>query len=780
MLVPAPRSSITVRALAIAAVCLAVLAVQGAVRWYGRPVAGFLVNPDGTVSSIGTPTWDGIRQGLRFPDRIVSVDGVELRSARGTYRASAWDEAVASAAQAGRDHVTAVVSSDQGVRSYALRIDPIDPLAWWLYGGGMIFLGGLYVVAALVALHASPRGALARTFAKFALVGALFFFTFFDSHTTRLLVPVFLLAFAWGPFTLAALALRLPDDVALLRRTPWLLGVLDLSGIGLGLAMIAREVSGETATSLLQLCTALFGSAMIFFAVVFAVRFALARGARRDTMRVLVRSMVPPYAVVGVGVLATMLSARGSTAAFFGIPALALAPVATGVAFVRHDLWGSRALLSRVLTGWVAAAAAFFVGAAVGAAFAASLGVPFRGALIAAGAAAALSAPLVLFAARAVERRFFPAVTEYKPTIEQLSEELTAITDPKEVGVAVERTVRRWLPCDRVEFHAEGAAGSDAGGTPVSGAGPDELALPAVFGHRNLGWLVVGRKRGGALFTTDDVDLLRTIANQAGLALAHAHSYAELERRRQQQVAAWQTERVALVETVAAEIAHEVRYPINFFRSVFRRDPNNAKLDAEEIDIGCEEVDRLERLVSGLRRMVSHRIERRPVSVADLASRAEMLLRDALGGRRIEIRVPSDAVLRCDPDQVTQVLVNLVANANDASGPRGSIGVEWTPTHVGAELAVWDDGPGFEGDASHLFTPWFTTKPRGTGLGLAITQRIVRAHGWSIDAVRVDGLTRFVVAIAASDVVGAEHRPPSPAGNAASSIRPAPPGDAAS
>ena len=53
---------------------------------------------------------------------------------------------------------------------------------------------------------------------------------------------------------------------------------------------------------------------------------------------------------------------------------------------------------------------------------------------------------------RAVERRFFPAVTEYKPTIEQLSEELTSITDPDEVALAVERTVRRWLPCERVGF----------------------------------------------------------------------------------------------------------------------------------------------------------------------------------------------------------------------------------------------------------------------------------------------------------------------------------------
>jgi signal transduction histidine kinase len=73
---------------------------------------------------------------------------------------------------------------------------------------------------------------------------------------------------------------------------------------------------------------------------------------------------------------------------------------------------------------------------------------------------------------------------------------------------------------------------------------------------------------------------------------------------------------------------------------------------------------------------------------------------------------------------------------------------------------VWDDGLGFEGDASRLFAPWFTTKPRGTGLGLAIAHRIVRAHGWSIDASRTDGLTCFVVSIPASDVVSSERPAP--------------------
>jgi signal transduction histidine kinase len=67
---------------------------------------------------------------------------------------------------------------------------------------------------------------------------------------------------------------------------------------------------------------------------------------------------------------------------------------------------------------------------------------------------------------------------------------------------------------------------------------------------------------------------------------------------------------------------------------------------------------------------------------------------------------------------------------------------------------VWDTGPGLpEGDPGRLFTPWYTTKDRGTGLGLAIAQRITRAHGWTIEPSRSDGITRFEIAMPEADVI---------------------------
>jgi signal transduction histidine kinase len=748
------RSSLPIWTIAILMALIVSAATSRAVRWYGHPFAGVLLTSDGNVSSIGMPTWSGIEQGLRFPDHVEWVEGVRLDDGSGDYPARVWDRVIDDAVARGASSVHVRVSTAGRARELDLPLTRLDAASWWLYAGTTVFMAALYALVALVALSSTPAGTLARAFAKWALLAAAFFVSFFDMHTTRTMVPLFHAAFAWLPFALIGLALRLPDDVVLVTRHPWVPRVLDAAGLSLAALVVSQDLLGHPVTGLQTTCSVLLGGGLFVFVLVLGVRTARATDTRRALLGILFRATAIPCAVVGCGNLVGMLSARGSIAAFFAIPALALAPIATGVVFVRHDVWGSRALLSRVLARSIAGAVACVLSMCVGAAFAASIGVPFGSALVAAAAGAIASAALVTLALRAVERRFFPAIAQYKPTIEQLSEDLTSITDPEDLAIAVERTVRRWLPCERVEFRAATAS------EPSPAGKADELLIPATFGGERLGWLAVGRKRGGALFTTDDLDLLRTIANQAALALAYGLSYAELEQRRRQQAAAWQTERVAIVETVAAEIAHEVRYPINFFRAVFRRDKKNARLDEEEIDIGCEEVDRLERLVAGLRRLVSHRIERRSVAVTALAARVETLLRDSLVGRSLALDIPGQAALRCDPDQATQVLVNLVANAIDATGPRGSIGVTYEASDRGAELAVWDDGPGFEGDASRLFVPWFTTKPRGTGLGLAITQRIVRAHGWSIDATRGEGRTRFVLSIPAADVVGADRPTP--------------------
>ena len=99
------------------------------------------------------------------------------------------------------------------------------------------------------------------------------------------------------------------------------------------------------------------------------------------------------------------------------------------------------------------------------------------------------------------------------------------------------------------------------------------------------------------------------------------------------------------------------------------------------------------------------------------------------------------AVLNADPDQLEQMLINLLANAVDASLARDSQHVRVSSKLAGSSLVVTieDRGLGIA-NAENLFVPFYTTKPAGSGVGLALAQQIARVHGGEIQLVnREDG-----------------------------------------
>ncbi|MCU0603373.1 MAG: ATP-binding protein [Desulfobacterales bacterium] len=208
-------------------------------------------------------------------------------------------------------------------------------------------------------------------------------------------------------------------------------------------------------------------------------------------------------------------------------------------------------------------------------------------------------------------------------------------------------------------------------------------------------------------------------------------------------------QRLATVGRLAAGVAHEIRNPLSSikgFATYFQERYRENAQDAKVASILIQEVDRLNRVVSQLLEFS------RPISVLPRPVRLSRLIGDAVKliepqAREKAVTVQTDLPagaeeVRLDPDRLSQVLLNLLLNALEAMAPGGLLTVSAGETADGRRLAirVSDTGGGIRPeDLSHVFEPYFTTKPSGTGLGLAIAHNIVEALGGDIGVVSRPG-----------------------------------------
>ncbi len=248
--------------------------------------------------------------------------------------------------------------------------------------------------------------------------------------------------------------------------------------------------------------------------------------------------------------------------------------------------------------------------------------------------------------------------------------------------------------------------------------------------HRVIGTLYVDPSP--RVFLDEDEAAMVVIARQIAHSLEACRRIDEKFRTEMQLV---RQEHLAMVGTLAASIAHEVKNPLSAIKTLSQVMAETPDLDPRlQQDLGFmgTEIDRLSACVQQLltyAKPVDQHESR--ITVGELLHTTARLLSHDFAERnlRIECGVEPAAENRRVPYQaMQQVLLNLGLNAAQASEAGGRVSLDATQLADGRiAIAVGDQGPGIAAsEREKIFEPFFSTKPKGTGLGLAIVRKNLR------------------------------------------------------
>jgi len=318
------------------------------------------------------------------------------------------------------------------------------------------------------------------------------------------------------------------------------------------------------------------------------------------------------------------------------------------------------------------------------------------------------------------------------------------------------------------------------------------VLVPSFIQERLIGFLVLGEKRSGQIFTTEDLNVFSTLANQAALAIENARFY---EEERQRQEALFHAAALASLGTMASGMSHQVNNRFNVVSLIAQM--QKAKLQAllhndsddpiqlrkaleeclGEFESLEEEARRGGQVVASIRKLTRPSPDGyRPISLAAAIQIGLDVVQHKVRFDELnfELSCPEDLPeVRGDLSQLGECFLNLIDNAYDAIQTKEELLEAGKLPHVprtttpfrGAiliqaravdartiEVTIADNGVGVVSeDLSKLFVPFYTTKAtaeKGTGLGLYVIKQIVEAHGGIVRVASQYGAgTTFIITL---------------------------------
>jgi hypothetical protein len=266
------------------------------------------------------------------------------------------------------------------------------------------------------------------------------------------------------------------------------------------------------------------------------------------------------------------------------------------------------------------------------------------------------------------------------------------------------------------------------------------LVLPLKAGQKAIGWVALGGRASGGAYSYQDRDLMRCVAAQVGDRLQHLLLADRLIMAREME-AFYECSTFFLhdlknfVATLSLVIQNAERHGHN---------PEFQQAAMTTIGSTVRKMTALTGTVAALSRDPSPKVVQ-----LDLNRLVDDVLKSFNGSAPAALIRDAKPVppVQGDPDQLRQVVLNLILNAQDAVGPEGRIVLRTEPVGRSAQLIVEDNGCGMDhATMTELFRPFRTTKGRGLGIGLYQCRKILQAHGGVLEVESEKGKgTRFMI-----------------------------------
>jgi two-component system sensor histidine kinase HydH len=270
--------------------------------------------------------------------------------------------------------------------------------------------------------------------------------------------------------------------------------------------------------------------------------------------------------------------------------------------------------------------------------------------------------------------------------------------------------------------------------------------VPLIAKDRVIGIMLVDNMFNRRPITDGDIRFFTLFAHQAALAIENAIAHTNLETMnkdmRQLHEQLVQSEKMAALGAMIAEITHEIRNPLvsigGFTRRLAKKIHNGE--DKKYISIILGEVERLEGIIHDNLSYIKEAALQPTVTDTNTVIQDMLMLYEVEFAQRhigIELSLSTDLPhLMLDAQQMKQALINIIKNAIEAMENGGTLSVKtfFLPETNEAAIEIADTGHGIPAKVMHnIFNPYYSTKPRGTGLGLPITNRIIKTHGGKIE-----------------------------------------------